>query len=303
MEQSRQLIKLEVSSSGTDSYSLLLDDFNHALSINAFGDQILRESMLSVSSQMLQWKDFDREGALKFIETTLRESEKGLALNRHNVEYLTDVILFFKKVAVYEKSYIARTEALINECKGLNPEYQRLDMIMTDVLILKKDYEAAFINVKKTLYADQQNDDKQLQLAVVAILTSREDVAERALDNVKKIRVARSSYIASGRVSVFSLDELYQFSQTYRTVEDYHKTIYYLREIISILSDKKKLSNLRPLYRKPAFKAKHHLEIAETYMKLGERGNALKEVEMAVELDPLNLAEKAAEFVREYHFR
>jgi O-antigen ligase len=292
---------LELSSfSVQEDGSLLhyLDDYKEALSYKTFGDNILRKQINTISHHMINQKIFKMEGALEFIQTTAEELAKGVAYNRHNLQYLSDVINFYNKAAFYEPAFIAKTEDLIRGCMRLNPQYERLYFILADNYVLKKDYENAFLIIKKMAALDLQHDIKQLKLAEAAILASKEDAVSHALEHVTKIRMANNSNIASGKETVFSVAELSQFAQGYMEVKNYHKALHYFKEIITTLSYEDELYSKRDFeFRNPTVTAGLHLEIARIYSSLGDRENAVIEAKKAAELDPVNFAEEAKKII------
>ena len=298
IKESQWSIRISSSFQKKYSFSDVLDDFNNILSLRTFGDADVRERMRYASERIIGMRLFDQEGALKFIQRTVKELEKGIAINRYDLKYLTDVINFYKSVAIYEPAFIARTEALIRKCINLNPEYQWLYMALADVQVLKKDYNNAFINVKKVTDWDPQNDKKQFKLALAAIYASREDIVRRSLENVKKIRMAKNKDIASGRETVFSAAELYQLALIYTDTRNFHKALQYYKEIIAVLSYEDKLYAIRDFrFRKPKKKARLHIETAKIYLAAGKKEKAVTEAKKAAELDPENFSKEAGEII------
>jgi tetratricopeptide (TPR) repeat protein len=117
------------------------------------------------------------------------------------------------------------------------------------------------------------------------------------LEDVKKIRNANNN-IASGRETVFSVAELYQLAQVYIKMNNYNKALQYFEKIITVLSyDNELLYGKEFRFLKPTTKAKFHLEIAEIYINIGDKENAVKEAKKAAELDPVNFAEKARKII------
>jgi tetratricopeptide (TPR) repeat protein len=290
INQSRQIVRSRFSSPENDSYSVLLGEFNHALSFNTFGDFDVRRSMISVSDQIIKIQYFDQEGALKFIQATVNELRKEIAIRDYDLEFMTIVITLFNNIAFYEPSFIERSEKLIQKIKLINPEYLMLNMFMADVNILQKDYESAFTNVKKVVDQNPGKVENQLKLALMAIYASREDDVKEALENIKKIRISKSENIVSGRKPFLALVELHQLAQVYREMKHYTKALQHLQEIIDIVSEEKMYFDQDTRYYIPRTKSqmrsKIHVELAEMYLELNERSRALKEIEKAVIINP-----------------
>ena len=280
------------------SFTTLLDDFNKALSYKTFGDSDIRGRMNRVSRLILRNKYLKQDGALNFIEATIRELDKDMVLHRHNLEYLTNTIIFVKMMALYDNYFIEKVEDLISKCMIVNPEYQWLYMAMSEINILNKDYERAFANVKKIVDYDPQDDKKQFKLALAAIYASKEKIARRSLENVKKIRMAENSNIASGIESVFSAADLYALAQVYNETADYQKSIQYYKELINVMSYKDQIHISRDWqFRRSVSIANIHFETALTYISLNNWADALKEAEKAAAIDPENFGGKAGELI------
>lgn len=295
---SRQMSRININIDG--SFLPILDSFKKALSYKTFGDTAIRYQMLEVSNYIMRYKLFSQKGALEFIETTAEELEKGIALNHHNLEYLTTAINFYKDIAFYESSFIAKAESLIRECMRINPEYEWLNFALADVYILKKGYEDAFVIVKKMVDLHPENEYKQLKVALAAILTSREDVVSSALENVKRIRKAKYNDVATNKKYVFSIGELVLFAETYKEIGNLHKALQYYKELIASLPTNKSLDFAEDIGLPEDIKnmeAKFHFKMAEIYLNIGDKKNAVKEAKKAAELDPLNYTDEAKKII------
>ncbi len=251
-----------------EAFANLLDNFKRALSYRTFGDTYVRYQMASVANGIYNRKLFEHKEALIFIQTTAEELYRGISANLNNLLYLSSTANFYLKMAVYDPSFIGRTEALINACLKLNPEYKRLYIMLSDLYFLKKDYEGAFAAVERAMETNSQNDVLQIKLALAAILTKREEIASMAVEKAQDIRIAQNYNIASDKRQVFSLDELYSFAHAYKEIKNYVRALNYYKEML----------NIAPL------DAKLHYEIAEIYRLAGDIINAAKEVEKAAEL-------------------
>ena len=269
-----------------ETFSHFLNDFKKALSYTNFDDNDIRMKMVYVSNNIMMRNLFDMEGALNFIQETIHELERGIEVNRYNLEYLSEVIKFYSLIVSYDSSFSARTESLIKECMRINPEYEWLNFELARNYTFKKDYEKAYIIVKDAAYLDPQNDLKQFKLALAAIRSSREDVAISSLENIKKIRKTYNAKIKTGKETVFSISELRFLAKAYMEVENYSQALKYYKEGITLLPG----AGVR-------WKAKYHFETALIYLALGDKENAVKEADKAVDLDPINFTEKKQKLI------
>jgi O-antigen ligase/tetratricopeptide (TPR) repeat protein len=258
------------------SFLTLLIDFKKALSFRTFGDADVRLRIAVVADRILEYKLFTSKGALTFLQAATEELEKLVATNIHNLSYWLYLIDIYNRISFYEPSFIDKTDNLIKQFINLTPKNQwMVYFIQADNFVLKKDYENAFLTIKKAAELAPQKDTVQLRFALAGILTSREDVVNSALDNVGKIRKKENPDISDGKINVFSIDELILLARTCMEVKNFICAREFLKEAVSVA---------------PA-EAKYHFDIAKIYLALGDRTTAIKEAEKAAELDPLNYSE------------
>lgn len=273
IKQSQITKQSSIIPSDHEAYVTLLDDFKLALSYRTFGDTYVRLQMASVANGIYVRKFFEHKEALMFLQSTAEELYKGISKNRNNLKYLSSVISYYQKLAVYDPVFIERTEALINACLRLNPEYKWLYAALSDLYILKKDYEGAFTAIERVMETAPQNDVLQIKLALAAIFTKRDEAASMAIEKAKDIRIAQNYNIASDKRQVFSLNELYSFALAYKEIKNYERSLNYYKEMLNITPSDAKL----------------HYETAEIHRLLGDIINAEKETEKAKELASGNL--------------
>jgi tetratricopeptide (TPR) repeat protein len=261
------------------SFSKLRNDFNDALSYETFGNTDIRQRMAGASSQIIKYKLFEVEGAVDFIQWTLEQLAKSIKDNYYNLDYISQMIKLYYEVARFEPLFTVQAEKLIKKCIQINPDFEPCYFRLADVYLLKRDYEKAFKLIVNMVAEKPLNDRKQLKLAEVAVLASRESVAERALENVRKIRMVKNNEIALKKQPIISANELYMIAKSYLQIKNYDKALELFKKITIILPEN----------------ARYHFEIAEIYLKLGDVVNAEMELNKAADLDPLNYSDKAME--------
>ncbi|UCD35591.1 MAG: O-antigen ligase family protein, partial [Nitrospiraceae bacterium] len=187
-KESQLYLRITKSTNQYHSFLEILDDVDSALSLKTFGDFLIAQGMRAIALQIARFDIFDDKGAREFVARTVEVLEKGLSVFSHDLDYLTDNIIFYKEAASREPFFVSKAESLVKEGMRINPGYQWLYMALADISVIKKDYEGAYLNVKKVVEMDPQNDQKQLKFALAAILYQRADIASKALENVRKIR-------------------------------------------------------------------------------------------------------------------
>jgi O-antigen ligase/tetratricopeptide (TPR) repeat protein len=287
MKQSQLLTRMSLFSARyNNSFEGLLDDFNNILSLRSFGDDRVREGMRSIAVHALRVGQVSQEGASAFIAHTAEEVKKGVVRNQHDLQYLTGVISFYRRIARFEPSFIDDTEALIRACINLNPQYERLYFMLADILALKGDNEKAMEIANHMVARHPDSDFRHFELALIAIRSSRDDAVRNALEQVKAIRRARHGNLSAARESDITAGELQMLARVYVESDRSNEAIdYYKQAIVSYSTGS------------PIKRAGIHFKIAGIYERMGEREAAVEELKTAAELDPKRFAEGAEKFI------
>lgn len=188
VEESRQAFQISKSVSDNGSFVNLLEDFNHTLSLNTFGDNDVKATMEFISNYIITYELFSAEGAPEFLKDTVSKMESGVLENYYNLEYLTSVITLNDRIAFYEPAFIPKSEELIKVCMKINPRYEWLNYALADIYKLKKESIRMFETVKNMAALDPLNDQKQLKLALAAIFMKKENIVTNSLEEISKIR-------------------------------------------------------------------------------------------------------------------
>lgn len=257
------------------SFSTIFAYFRKALSYGTFGDPELTMKMHKVSMLILNNKLFTRKDASKLIEMTLERMERLISADPFNLTYWTSLIKLQHKIAFFDSSFIDREEALIKKCLRVNPEYEWLYYALADNYILKNDY-GDIISLAPDIDADPRNDTARLKLAIGGLLTSREDILNRAMEAVRRIRMSKDEDISSGRKPVFPIDELLLFARVSTEVKNFNRALQFYKELIDISPEN----------------AEFHFNMARIYIRTGDMENARKHADKAAELAPGNYSEK-----------
>ncbi len=283
IRESQILHRIVNSSPDYTSYSTYLDDFKKALAYQAFGDTTARLLMLKVTNDIFYLQAFNEEGAKDFIKATAVELEKQVAANPGNLEQLMYLIGLINNIAAFNRSITERAEVYIKEAVRVSPKSQWVYFALADSYVFKNDYENAFQSMKKAVSLSPEKDEPQFKLALLAILTSRESVANKALEKVKEIRMARDSEVANGKKPVFLIRELQSLVEVSKDAKNFEVALRFCKEIITISPDN----------------AYFRFEIANIYLLLGDKANAIREAKKAAEIDPSNFTEPVEKFVNE----
>jgi len=275
-----------VNASGKDnSYKNILNDLNGALLLNTFGDDNVRQVMNSISFSILQFDSLKQPGAMEFIERTVVELEKGIGRNRYNLDYLTDVMFLYNTITRYEPSFLDHAESFIRACININPRYDRPYFILADTLARKKDYEEAIEIAGGIAAQDPVNSVKYFELALIAILSSRDDIAFNALEKVKEIRMSEYGYLSEDKDKFLDLGESRRLAQIYFDTNRFNDAIHFYQQALAYLKETGPEA------------AVVHFKLANMFQIVGERENAVKEIKQAAEIDPGNFAGIVDQFI------
>ncbi|GEM_PF-2068586 len=251
------------------SFSAISDDFSSALSYGTFGGPEITIKMYKVSTFILNNKLFTGKNVSKFIEMTLKRMKRLVSADPTNLTYWTYLIKLYQKTAFFDPSFIARGESLIKQCLRINPDYEWLYYALADNYILKNGY-GDIISLAPDVDADPRNDTARLKLALGGLLASREDILNRAMEAVRRIRMSRDDDISSGRKPVFSIDELLVFAGASAEMKNFERELRFYRELLDISPGN----------------AEFHFNIAQAYVRAGDMENARRHADKAAELDP-----------------
>jgi putative inorganic carbon (HCO3(-)) transporter len=302
-KQLRLYTQISTSLRKYNSFSTMLNDFDRALSYGNLGDNYIRKEMVGVSEQIIKYQLYGQEGALRLIQTAAEETEKGIAAENHNLEYITDAYGFYELLAQYDPSFIPKAEALLEKCLRMNPQYSKFELNRVDLYFLKKDYESAYITLKEFVDQHPDNEAAYFKLALAAILTHKKDEMGQALQKVENLRLANNKDVASGIEPVFNIKRLNMLAQSNMEARNYKHALKYYEEILSVLSTPKDIwlfrDAIQPLSEedKMHMKAKLHLEIAGIYKLLNDKENAEMEARKAIEIDPEDISSSAMQFI------
>jgi tetratricopeptide (TPR) repeat protein len=288
MQKTQQFMQISKSLPGYNSYMTLLNDINKVLSNDTFGNRDMIYGMINISNHIIRNNQFAQAGALEFIEATAKEIEKEIKFNIYDLQFMTSAIYFFKELSVYAPSFVKYTDSLIEESKRINPRYEMLDELKSDIFVLKQEYENAFIIIKKLAYRYPENDELQFKLALAAIYSRNNNALKISSETIGKLRKRKNLNIANGKESIFSISELHQFAKAYEKINLYLDALAYYDEIMHILYDDKLLQSERDIayYRDSERKAVIHYDVARIYSFLGDTKNAALETEKAEQLAP-----------------
>ena len=146
---------------------------------------------------------------------------------------------------------------------------QQVRFSIADIYLAAGQYDKAFDVLKDAYELDRSYGEAAKNLAVVSIVAGKKDIAE------KEIGIPEKDWLAK-----FGNEQ--QFINAYARAGDYEKVKELWEAVIAKNPDNAQL----------------HVNLAATYLKIGDRVNAVKELQKAIELNP-QFKDKGEYFIQE----
>jgi len=236
---------------GTD-VDYMLKEFDKVFSYNTFGTIEAREQLGSYAQQVLDVPGISNENKTKAISAAITEMEKQVKILPNDARAYVFLTALYTKAGRLNEAMKAGARAI-----ELSPKKQQIHFVVADVYLTAGQYDKAFEVLKEAYELDRTYSDAARNLAMVSILAGKKDLAEKLLNEPEENWPAKF-----GNES--------QFINIYARAGNYEK----MKELWQVL-----------ILKNPN-NAQLHVNLAATYLQLGERENAVKELEKAIELEP-----------------
>lgn len=244
--------------------NFMLQEFDKVFSYNTFANNEAAEQMSSYADQVISSSSISSQDKMEVVAKTVEQLKRQIASGPNNAR----IYLFLS--SIYSKAG-QLNEALATAAKALelSPKKQQIHFVLADIYLMAGQQEKAFEILKEVYEFDTSYPDAAKNLIFAAILTGKKDLKEKLFQDLTKEGADR-----------FSLEQKY--INAYATAGDYQK----VKEI------------WLGLINKEPNNPQYHVSLAATYLKLGERTNAIKELEKVVEINP-QFREQADYFINE----
>src|SRR3989344_2709918 len=227
---------------------VILGDFNKVFGYNTFGSGEAREQFSSYASNALVF-NISNELKIKALQKAVSEMEKQIAENPKDARSRLFLAALYLKGGRIDEAL-----KTLDKAQELSPKKQQIFFLRADALIGKGDSKKALEVLKEAYELDPAYAEAAKNLALGAVLNNQGDYAEEILMKTfnSKIVADQNLLTAYARVGNF------------KKVRD-----------IWLLFIKNDPQN-----------AQYRVNLAATYMQLGERQNAIKELQKAIEINP-----------------
>lgn len=227
---------------------LILADFDRVFSYNTFGSGEAREQFASYASSVAA-SGLPAEIKVKVLNKAISALEIQVAENPEDARaHLFLASLYLRGGRIDEGIKI------LNRAQELSPQKQQIAFLLADAYITKGDNARAFEILKSAYDLDTAYSEAAKNMALGAVLVGRVDYAEEVL-----MKTFGSKIIADQNLLT-----------AYARIGNFKK----VRDIWMLFIEKEPGN------------AQYHVNLAATYMQLGERQNAIRELQKAIALNP-----------------
>jgi len=237
----------DMSTAGQNTDAILAD-FDKVFSYNTFGSGEAREQLASYANNVIV-SGLPTEAKVAVLNKAVSALETQVAENPEDARaYLFLASLYLRGGRIDDGIKI------LDKAKELSPQKQQIFFLIADAYITKGDNARAFEILKNIYDLEPASGESAKNLALISVLNGKDKYAEEVLSGVYgKNLIADQNLLAA-----------------YARVGNFKK----VRDIWALFLEQEPNN------------AQYHVNLAATYMQLGERQTAIGELQRAIELNP-----------------
>lgn len=232
----------------------VVNSFRQALSYGTFANLEAREQLAVFAANVALSSNFSKEQKQEVLQFSYEEMQKQVTEHPRDARallFLGNILLsagrFHEARAIYQKAL------------ELSPRKQQILFSIADTYLSENDYEFAFGFVEQA-YRFYPFPDVTVNYAAVATLSGRYELADKMIDELLKNSPGIFSDSRSGEV------------------------------IINAYAQKRRFEKLLDVWRRfielNPTNTQYRVSLAATYAQLGQRQNAIKELQKVIEINP-----------------
>jgi len=253
----------EMGTKGTD-VNFMLNEFDKVLAYKTFGTGEAREQLGSYAERIIAVSSIASENKTKALAKAIEEMEKQVKESPDDARSWLFLSSLYTKSNQLDNALMAANKAM-----EFSPQKQQVRFVIADVYLSAGQYDKAFEVLKEAYDMEHNYIEAAKNLAVTSIVANKKDLAEKILGILEKDWPAQ-----------YKNEQ--QFINVYARVNDYKRVMELWQVLIA-----KEPNNVQ-----------YHVNLAATYLKIGERENAIKELERAIEINP-QFKEQGEYFINE----
>jgi teichuronic acid biosynthesis protein TuaE len=236
---------------GTD-VDFIIGEFDKVFSYNTFGNNEAREQLGSYAERIVASPGIASQDKTKAITKAIKEMEKQVRESPDDARSWLFLTSLYTKSNQLDNALSAALKA-----KELSPQKQQTRFVIADIYLAAGQYDKAFEVLKEAYEMDRNYTEAAKNLAIASIVANKKDLGEKILGVPEKNWVA-------------SFGNETQFINVYAKAGDFKR----VKEL------------WQGLILKQPNNAQLRLGLAATYLQLGDRQNAIKELETIIKLEP-----------------
>ncbi|MDP2933163.1 MAG: tetratricopeptide repeat protein, partial [bacterium] len=249
----RQLITAlgEMQAKGAD-VDFMLGEFDKAFSYNTFANNEAREQLGQYSQQVFSSQGISQEDKTKAISKAIEEMERQAVESSNDARSWLFLVSLYIRANRFDDGLKAANRAL-----ELSPKKQQIYFTVADIYLRGGKIEEALNMVQKAYDLDPSFSEAAKNLAIIAIINKKQDLVDKLMPMLEKEYGSRAAIEK-------------ELINAYAQAGNYEKVKQIWQAVIE----------------KEPNNAQLHVSLAATYLQLGDRINAVKELEKAAELNP-----------------
>ena len=264
----RQLLAAlgQIQTKGMD-VDFMLKEFDKVFTYNTFGTIEAREQLGSYAEQLLTAEAIPADSKNKALSKAIEEMEKQI------VRLPDDARAYLFLATLYTKAgRLNEAIKTVSKAIELSPKKQQIQFVLADIYLTSEQYDEAFASLKTAYELDPTYHEAAKNLMLAAVLTNQLEYADELYQKGKEIHGGFFDKLTKSP----------RFVSAYYKIGNFQK----IKEIWEYL------------IREQPNNAQLYVSLAATYLQLGERQNAIKELEKAIELEP-KFKEQGEYFINE----
>jgi O-antigen ligase len=233
----------------TSDFEGAYQSYEKALSYNTLGNQETREQLARFSIAVGGLSQVDAAFKDNILRRTLLEVEKGVRENEFDPRAYLFAGMVYSRVGLNDQAI-----AILNKALELSPKKQQIYFELADVYLKKEDYAEAVRVLEQTFNDAPRFEMARINLAAAYIINNQQEKADRLL----------MEYYGTVNIA----DEI--LVQAYSAVKNYPRL----------------LDIWQALVAQDPGNTRRRVSLAGAYLLLGQKDAAIKELQVAIELNP-----------------
>lgn len=237
---------------GTD-VGFILKEFDKVFSYKSFGNNEAREQLGNYAQQVLAAPNIPQGDKEKATSRAIDGMKLQVAEAPNDARSWLILVSIYSRANQFDNAFQAAMRA-----QELSPKKQHIYFVIADIYLSSRQYEKAFEALQKAYDLDTSYVEAARNLAIISIVANKVNSVEKILGIPERNWPEKFD------------SAIQRFINAYATVGNYKR----VKELWQIV------------IAKDPNNGQNHLSLAATYLQLGDRQNAIKELEKTIELNP-----------------